>query len=274
MKKDLIRKKESQDVEINIVPLLKEILKKIWLVLLVGLVLGGLVFGAAKLFVKPTYRCGFTAYVNNKQTQQASDYLTVSDVNASKQLVQTYSQIIKSNTILTKSAKLIGINENYESLRTRVTTEIQDETEIISVYVVSSDPSFAYKFSDAIAKTAPDEMAKIVEGSSMKIIDYPVYSDKRYKPSYIRYGIIGFIVGALLVMIYIVIRYFMDDTIKSETDMEARFSLPILGVIPDVAHATEKSSDYYSYNYYSSGHDKSQNKESEKKSEKQDEKEA
>ena len=42
-------------------------------------------------FHKYDYRSGFTAYVNNKQGKQATDYLTVSDVNAAKELVLTYS---------------------------------------------------------------------------------------------------------------------------------------------------------------------------------------
>ena len=265
MKKTESKKAETKDLEINILPLLKEIVKRLWLIVLVGLVVGGAAFIGTKILIKPIYRSFFTAYVNNKQVKQTSDYLTSSDVNASTQIVQTYKVALTSSRILSKAAKEMGIDKSYDSLRDKVSTEVQDETQIITVYVVSNDPSFAYKFADSIAKTAPDEMAKIVEGSSMNVIDYPVYSDKRYKPSYIRYGLVGFIIGALIIIIYIVIRYFMDDTIKSETDMESRFSLPILGVIPDVTHAGDKKSGYYSYDYYSS--------DSNKKSEQKDEKE-
>ena len=81
----------------------------------------------------------------------------------------------------------------------------------------------------------------------MKIIDYPEYSDKRFQPSYIRYGIIGFLIGVLLVAVWVIIRYFIDDTIKTESEIENKFALPILGVIPDVTKASNKSSDYYYY---------------------------
>ena len=79
-----------------------------------------------------------------------------------------------------------------------VYTEIQDETEIIAVYVVDENPLVAYDLAQAIAKVAPSHMADIVEGSSMKIIDNPQYNEKRYKPSYIRFSIVGFIVGPLI----------------------------------------------------------------------------
>ena len=247
MNKTENKRNESQNFEIDLVALLKEIVKKLWLILLVGLIVGGAVYVGAKVFIKPTYRSGFTAYVNNKQGKQTTDYLTSSDVNAAKLLVLTYQSIIKSNNILTAAAESIGVDSPYESLAKKVSAEVKDDTEIISVYVVDTDPQFAYEYAQAIAKTAPAYMAQIVEGSSMKIIDVPEYSEKRYKPSYLKFGLIGFLIGALLVIIFIVVRYFMDDTIKNESEIESKFALPILGVIPDITKASNKSSDYYYY---------------------------
>ena len=247
MNKTENKRNESQDFEIDFVALLKEIVKKLWLIILVGLIVGGTVYVGAKIFIKPTYRSGFTAYVNNKQGKQSTDYLTSSDVNAAKELVLTYRNIITSNTILTAAAKSIGVDLPYSNLAGKVSIEIKDDTEIISIYVVDTDPQFAYDYAQAIAKTAPTYMSQIVEGSSMKIIDVPEYSEKRYKPSYLRYGLIGFLIGALVVIIIIIIRYFMDDTVKNESEIENKFSLPILGVIPDVTKASNRSSDYYYY---------------------------
>ena len=139
------------------------------------------------------------------------------------------------------------LDASYNTLQKLVSTEVKDETEIISVYVVDTDPQFAYDYAQAISKTAPQYMAQIVEGSSMKIIDYPEFSDKRYKPSYSRFALIGFLIGALIVIVFVIIRYFTDDTVKSESDIESSFSIPILGVIPDVSKASNNHSDYYYY---------------------------
>ena len=225
MRKDDTKRKEVPEREIDIIPILKELLKKLWLIILVGLILGGAVFVGTKVLIKPTYRSGFTAYVNNKQGKESTDYLTSSDVTASKQ----------------------ELDASYNTLQKLVSTEVKDETEIISVFVVDTDPQFAYDYAQAISKTAPQYMAQIVEGSSMKIIDYPEFSDKRYKPSYSNFALIGFLIGALIVVVFVIIRYFMDDTVKSESDIESSFSIPILGVIPDVSKASNNHSDYYYY---------------------------
>ena len=53
--------------EIDVSSIFKALWKKLWLILLVGVVCGGLTYAATKVLVTPTYRSGFTAYVNNKK---------------------------------------------------------------------------------------------------------------------------------------------------------------------------------------------------------------
>ena len=242
--------KRPLDIEINLVPLLKELLKRVWIMVLVGLVFAAAFYAGAKIMVKPTYRAGFTAYVNNSKYKQDDGYLTNSDLMASKELVKTFAEILKSRSILTEAAENLGWNNSYEQLRQMVGTEIQNETEIISVYVVHKDPQRAYDLANEIAKIAPAHMAEVVEGSSMKVIDYPVFSDERYKPQYSRYAILGFLIGVLLVIVIVIIRFVKDDVIRNEKDIEMRFSLPILGVIPDSnSDGRGKGNDYYYAEY-------------------------
>ena len=241
-------KKEKKVKEINLVPLLKALLLKLWLMLIVGVVFAALAFGATKLFVQPTYRSGFTAYVNNQHSQVNKDTLNYSDLNAAKELVRTYAYIIRSNSVLTAAAESIDLDLSYDALKGMVSTEIQDETEIIYVYVVHRDPQIAYDLADAIAKTAPEFMSSFVEGSSMKIIDYPEYSNKRYKPSYTQYAIFGFIFGVLLVAVKVIIDYLRNDLICDESELEERYSIPILGVLPDF-YELSNNKEYYEKGY-------------------------
>lgn len=239
--------RRNSDVEIDIIPLLKALWSKAWLMIIVGIVIAGLAFCASKLLIKPTYRSSFTAYVNNQQQQASKDNLSISDLSASKELVRTYKQILTSNSVLSASAASINMDDSYATLKDMVSTEIQNDTEIISVYVEHTDPQVAYDLAGAIVATAPAYMSEIVEGSSMKIIDAPMYSDKRYKPSYMKYALFGFLAGVLLIMIIYVIKYFTDDTAKNEGDIEARFGIPVLGVIPDLTESGDRKSDYYAY---------------------------
>lgn len=241
--------RRKRDLEIDIIPVLKYLLSRLWLIVLVGLVTGGIAFGATKLLINPTYRSGFSAYVNNQLSQTDKDSITSSDLSASQQLTKTFSYIIRSNTVLQASLEAAGSKLTNAQFSKMVTTEIRDETQLILVYVVSEDPQEAYDLANSIAKTTPAYVADIVEGSSMKIVDYPEYPSGRYRPSYVRYGIFGFVGGALLITLILVMLFFRDDSIQDENDLEARFMLPVLGVIPDFNQIEKGSGTYYTDRY-------------------------
>ena len=249
--------KQNSGMELDIILLLKSILYRSWLIILVGILGAAIAFTITKLFVQPTYRCSFTAYINNTNVQTSKEYLSGSDMSASKELVRTYAQILTSNTILRNAADSISLDASNRELRGMVSPQIQDETEIIAVYVTCTDPDIAYRFADSIAKTAPAYMADIVEGSSMKIVDYPQMNPGRHGPSYIKNALIGFILGALLIIIREIILYFTDDTVKDESEVEQRFSISNLGVIPDIGWVdSENAKSNYGYGYGSSGYGK------------------
>lgn len=240
---------KKNEVEIDIIPILKVLLSKLWLMILVGIFFAAAVYGVTKLTIRPVYRCSFSAYVNNQHAQADKSSLSNQDLIAAQQLTKTLSYILKSNTILSASLQSINSDMTYEEFSGLVSTDIKDGTELISIHVINHDPQKAYDLANAIAKTAPTYMSDIVEGSSMKIVDYPVYSAKRYQPSYLRFAILGFLFGVILVAVIVLIRFFKDDTVRSESDFEQRFGLPILGVLPDNASSSKNKTGYYSYEY-------------------------
>lgn len=271
-KNEMKSSKKAGGVEINIVPLLLHLLKHLWIILLVGVIAGAMGFAGTKLLIKPTYRCGFTAYVNNKTASTQTDFLNSSDVSAAQQLVLTYSKVIRSNSVLASADEVMNFAYGEKKLKPMVGTQIEDETEIIQVYVIADSPEEAYKIANAVAQVSPQVMADIIEGSSMKIVELPQLPDHIYQPSYLKYTIMFFGIGALLAMIVLIIIYVKNDTVTDEEELESRFPVPVLGVIPDVnSTSSGKSGYYYNYYYYGSG-DKDKDKDKDKEKDKEKEK--
>lgn len=244
------KRKKEMGVELNIIPLLVYLLKRLWIILLVGAVAGAVTYTAVKLLVQPTYRCSFAAYVNNRQLSSKSitEYLTSSDVDASKELVKTYSAILKSNSILSSADEALHSDYTLRELKKMVSTQIQDETEIIQVFVEAKSPEESYRIATAIVDVAPKSMADIVEGSSMKIVEMPQPPNDIYSPSYFRYTLLGFGVAALLTIVLLAIHYLRNDIITDEAEVESQFPVHVLGIIPDVnSSANDKTGAYYNY---------------------------
>ncbi len=242
-----------REIEVNIAPLLSAIAKKLWLIIL-GAALGALVFyGFTQLFIKPTYKSSFTAFVNN-QTQSTAQKSAVSsaDLQASRELVLTYSRILTSNNVLVASAEFINLDMSYEQLSRCVTTEVIDNTQVIRVNVITTDANLSFRLAQGIANTAPTYMGQIVEGSSMKIVDAPRAPKGRYGPNYFASAMLGFLAGAVITLVYVLVRYFKDDSIKSEGDLEGRYNLPVIGVIPNLneTKGLNYGQNEYYYEYY------------------------
>lgn len=254
MEKEIVNKNNpdsaAREIEVNIAPLLSAIAKKLWLIVL-GAIIGALLFqGYTRIFVKPTYLSSFTVFVNNQVVQTNKDSVSTQDIQASKELVQTYSRILTSNNVLMASAEFINLDIPYERLARYVTTQVEDKTQLIKVNVITNNASTSYKLAQAIANTAPTHMGQIVEGSSMKIVDAPQAPKGKFGPNYFASSLLGFLVGAVFSLAYVLIKYFRDDTIKGEGDLEGRYSLPVIGVIPNLNET--KNFNYAQNDYYKS----------------------
>ena len=253
---DLTKNKASNEAkstpfeEVDVFGLIIILLKKAWLIVLIALLVSASFVAGTKFLITPTYRSSFTAYVNNKsQFNNSQDSLTMSDISAAEQLVRAYSKTIESRAVLSAAAAAIRLNDSYDDIAAKISTEVENETFIITVYVVDTSPEAAYALAQSIANVAPNIIADIIEGSSMNIIDMPQKPNSIYKPSYIKNGVIGFLLGALGAVAYIVIKTMTDDKVKNESELESRFSIPVVGVIPDMLATPKSTNSYYDYEY-------------------------
>ena len=243
----------QEEESIDLLRLFRALWHRAWLLILAAVIGGALGYTATKLFVTPTYRTYFSSYVNNrKDTGESVNYVTSTDLSASRYLVLTYGSIITSRTVLEEAAKKAGLELTYAQLRGAVSTSIITNTEIINVYVVLPNPSDAQKLAQAISDVAPLQMNKIVEGSSMQIIDEASLPTSIYSPSYRKNALIGAMAFFLLVALVIVLRELLNTKVTTEEELESRFGIPVIGTIPDLAAATNHNGAY-SYSSYGYG---------------------
>ena len=186
----------SRDVlEIDLWKLLGLWLRRWRLILVCGLALAAAAAAYTALLVTPLYRADVMVYVNSVKASQQVDYISASNLATSQQLVNTYVNIIRSDTVLEKVARAAGLNYSAEQIRSMMTAEQVDETELFTVYITHPDPVMAAEIANAVAEVAPGEIESFVDGSSTKIIDYARTPDSPYTPSYRRNILLGGLAG-------------------------------------------------------------------------------
>lgn len=220
-------------VEIDLQKLLLAYLRKWWLIVLCGVIAAVGTYYITANHITPLYRAGVTVYVNNTRAGEVVEYVSGSNLSASKQLVNTYVNIIGSDLVLEKVVEEGNLDYTAGQIRSMMTTAQVDDTEIFEVYITHADPAVAAQVANTIADVAPAEIEEIVEGSSTKIIDYAKVPTKRFSPSYQKNTLLGAVVGIVVAVLYITLRYLLDVRIKDSEDIEMLFELPILGQIPE-----------------------------------------
>jgi capsular polysaccharide biosynthesis protein len=223
---------QASAVEINLQELMLLYLRKWWAIALCCIVGAAMMFTYTKLFVTPMYQSNFSVYINNSRGTENSDSLSSADLSASSWLVNGYMEITKKDHVLGAAAERLG-GYTAGQLRSMVSTRKVDNTQIFYVYVTHSVPAEAQRIANAIADVIPTRGAEIVDGSSAKVIDRAKLPGAPISPSYTKSIAIGGLLGVLVAIVFLTIRFLRDTRIRDEEELLMLFDLPVLGRIPD-----------------------------------------
>ena len=118
---------------------------------------------------------------------------------------------------------------------------------------------------NTIAKILPDRISEIVDGSSVRIVDYAIIPSHRSSPSMVKNTAMGILAGGFLAAAWVVVRFLLNDKskmmIQSADDLRAAYpDMMVLAMIPDM-RVSDKKNGYYSNYYYSSDADSKKKKE-------------
>lgn len=244
---------QPEEREIDIFRLIQIVWKRAWLIVLVTAIfcVGSYLYSA--LFITPTYRSDFTAYVDNRMTTaENSGMTTTTDLNASIYLTYLYEDIIISRSVLNDAAAKCGLDIPYKSLKSMVSTSVADDAALITVSVVATDRQVAKDLATAIAEVAPDHVARMKEGSSMRILDAPLLPESKNAPSNTKNAMIGAVIGFVLITVLVLVVDLVNDIVRDVDELEHRYNVVVVGNIPDLA-AGDKGQDNYAYAYGKAG---------------------
>ena len=240
------KNKDSHHEKIDVLELFITLFKKLWIIAISTVLAGLIVGGYAFFFVPPKYQASAMLYVNNNSVSVAGTSFDLSDLNAAKSLVSTYSVILHSRNVLDDVIEESGVDYSYNELNSMITAAPVDSTEIFRVVVTSTNPDEAELIANSICSILPKKIASIVESSSVRIVDFAVRPESKSSPNITMYALVGMIVGFVISCVVIVILKLFDNSINGEDYLINNYKYPVLGVIPDFDDNHQKNK-YYSY---------------------------
>lgn len=215
-----------------------------WRMIAVTSVVMGLCACIYSLFlITPLYRASATMYVNNNKNT-VSENLSNNDITASLQLVPTVTRIFDSRTTLGEVAKEINLGYTADDISGMISFSSTEDTQILTVTVVNPNPDHAYIIANAIADIAPLKATEIMDGSSVKVIDYAEQPDSPFSPNVPKNMILGLMFGFLLSVVIAILIEITDNSIREEGDITRLYpDIPIIGTVPEIKVTLEEKTN-------------------------------
>lgn len=218
------------EIEIDVKELFMFIMSKFFIILFVGILGAMATFAYTKLMVTPQYTSSTEVYILNKPD---TDNLTTSDLAFASYLALDYQELIVSAPVLKEVIQKLNLNMTTKTLASHISVALKENTRIIKITVSSESPQLSKSIADTV-RDAVNEKTKDVMGGieAVNPIDEASLPDGPSSPNVMKNTAIGFLGGAFVVIIILVIMFILDDTIKTQEDIEKYLNLSVLAAIP------------------------------------------
>lgn len=218
--------------QLKISDIIDMLIKRWWIWVIAALICSISAFVYTEIFVDPLYETEGTLYVNAMRTQTTD--ATLNNMQASQQLVETYKEILNRRTFLSQIANDLDNRYTVDNISKMISMQALNETEIMEITVTGKVPEDVYEICHSILLHASDELVRVVNAGSVKILDDGQVPQTPVSPNVKNNTIIAFLIGMVLGALVILLLELFDTRIKSREDIINKYEEPLLGEIPEV----------------------------------------
>ena len=224
---------ENQAVEIDVFAMLKTLWKRKFSIVLVALVFAIAAFGYSAFLAKKEYQSTSRIYVVSRQNQD-NNALTNSDLQAGSYLVKDYREIILSQNVLSQAIEELKLDMTPAELSKKISVSVPTDTRILSITAKDGNPKEAARIANGLRNVAAEKIISVTKVSDVTTLDEAEVPQTPSSPNIRRNVLLGFIAGAGLMVVLMVVVEVLDDRVKRPEDIEELMGLTLLGVVPDI----------------------------------------
>lgn len=225
------KRNDNEEMEIDLLELLMVMKKHLAAILLAGIVGLVIMFAYTSFLATPLYSASSMMYVmpDNSNSMNSS---TLSDMQVGQQLTSDYSSMIKSRSFMEDVIKKLNLTIDYQQLLEKVEVTNPTSSRILQVTVNDPNPQTAADIANEVASVAESKLKEITGMQAIKIYEEAAVPDRPSSPSLKKNCALGLLAGIVLAMAVVTILYLLDDTIKTEDDIEKYLGMTTLAVLP------------------------------------------
>lgn len=221
---------DDEDV-IDLLEVARAILKHIKLIILLCVIFGAAGFFGTKFLIAPKYTASTSIYLTPQISESGS--LDYNSQMANSKLVTNAVNLLTQNNIMSEVAKDVGL-ESAEKVKDIVTVTNESNTEIITVSATTTDPKLSKDIANDTVSTFIRTMQKNLNVRNIEIVDKAKLSYVPSGPNAKKNGVLAAAVGFVLGAGYAVLRYLLDNRLRTKEEAEKYLGIPVFCEIPEL----------------------------------------
>ena len=194
--------------------------KNILMILAVTIASAAVGFLISAFLLSPQYEASATLIVNSREDQTAQTTITNDQITSATKLVDTYSVILTSDTVLDKAIADLELTLDYEELLDKVTVESVNGTQVMKI--------------SNIVEQAPEIIIQTVKAGSVEVISQAKTAEEPVSPKKVLNTALAGILGLVLSLGFVLLRNVMNNKFMTDDDISKKLGLTVLGVIPQI----------------------------------------
>ncbi len=241
---------EEENSFLPILRLIRQILKKWWLIVafVVAFSIAGLTI--AKVTYTESYQSKIIFSVSNKDRDiagSAATYTTVSDAQASTYIANNFKLLIEEgNDFITKVQDVVEVKtgEKYSKqfLRRMISVNVIPDATMLNVTVISNDEELTYAVATAIQSVYSEVTTTSLPTANIIVADNATEATLAADSSALIYTATGFIIGGFLAVLIILISAKIENKLLSAEEIKNNFNLNIIASVSNIK--TKKKNKY------------------------------
>ncbi len=220
---------ESGEIEINVLSLIKELIRKWYIIAAVAVCCAILMIVYTFISADRRYTSTASAYLLSKTDRSTA--ITTAELSASATLAADFVQILGSTDTVQETINRLNLHIPASTLKSAVTVSNTSGNRVVTLKVKDKDAAQAQKIAETMLTVAGEKAASISQTLYIEVVDQPSLPTSIAKPGIKSAAIKGFLLGFVIACAYIVVRWFIRKPIWDEADMEDYFKAPSLGSI-------------------------------------------
>jgi capsular polysaccharide biosynthesis protein len=187
-------------------------------------------------FIKPMYEASAKLIVNEyKDSSSLLPSIDIGSINSNIGIIKTYKEIIRTPRLMKEVVKdYPGLQVTYRELIGKVSVSSVNETQVMSISVRDDTYEKAANIANAVAVVFQKAVPELVKVDNVSVLDKadPHEFFGPVSPNPKLNIIVTFMLALMLGIGISFLLEYLDDTIKTEEDVETLLGVPVLTSIP------------------------------------------